>query len=152
MNFLTTSAIVVAALAAVPAMAAEKPGAYVGEVRMLAVARGDRSASAQLQREGWVEANGQLLDVARHEALYQRIGRTWTAEGVARDRFAVPRLEDSTQRARSSDNPFGVLGPGDLVTSGRARPVTSRRSPLSYWIFAGTPAKDVGADGPGQGK
>jgi hypothetical protein len=151
MKFIKTATIVVAVLSAVPAMA-EASGAYVGEVRMFAVPHGDRNAAALLQREGWVEANGQLLDVGRYEELYQRIGRTWTADGVTRDRFAVPRLEDSTQRSRSSNNPFGVLGPGDLVTSGRVRPATSRRSPLSYWIFAGTPAKDAGAGGAGQAR
>src|SRR5262249_11865867 len=102
--------------------------------------RGDSTAATDLQREGWVEANGQLLDIGRYAELYRRIGRTWTAKGVASDQFAVPRLEDSTQPARSSDNPFGVLGPGDLVSSGRPRLITSRRSPLSYWIFAGSHA------------
>jgi len=137
MKFFSMSAIIVAALAAVPVMAAESGAAYVGEVRLFAVARADRNASSQLQREGWVQANGQLLEVAKYEALFQLIGRTWTADGVTKDRFAVPRLDDSTQRGRSSDNPYGVLGPSDLVTSGRVHPVTSRRNPLSFWIFTG---------------
>ena len=141
MRFMWTSAIVLVALVATPSMAkADNSGAYIGEVRMFAVAHGNSTAAADLQREGWVEANGQLLDIAQYQDLYRRIGRTWTASGVSTDRFAVPHLEDSTQPSRSSDNPFGVLGPGDLVTSGRVRPVTSRRSPLSYWIFAGTHA------------
>jgi hypothetical protein len=139
MKFTWTSAFLLVVLAAVPSIAgADNAGAYVGEVRLFAVVRGDRTAAEQLRNEGWVEANGQLLDVARYGDLYRRIGRTWTADGVAANRFAVPQLEDSTQRTRSSDNPFNVLGPGDLVSSGRARPTTSRRSPLSYWIFAGT--------------
>ena len=138
MKFMWTSAIVFVTLAVAPSIAtAESSGAHVGEVRLFAVARGDRTVVTQLHDEGWVEANGQLLDVERYGELYRRIGRTWTADGVATNRFAVPRLEDSTQPTRSSDNPFGVLGPGDLVSSGRVRPVTSRRSPLSYWIFAG---------------
>jgi microcystin-dependent protein len=144
MKFIWTSAIVLVVLTVAPSVAvADGSGPYVGEVRLFAVARGDRTTATQLRNEGWIEANGQLLDVARYEALYRRIGRTWTAEGVADGRFAVPQLEDSTQRTRSSDNPFGVLGPGDLVSSGRARSVTSRRSPLSYWIFAGPHAADT---------
>src|SRR5215467_4787033 len=138
MKCMWTSAIVLVALAVAPSVAvAEGSGAYVGEVRLFAVTRGDSTVAAQLRNEGWVEANGQLLDVERYQALYRRVGRTWTADGVAANRFAVPRLVDSTQPTRSSDNPFGVLPPGDLVSSGRVRPVTSRRSPLSYWIFAG---------------
>lgn len=111
-----------------------------GACRSRGASGADRLRRPDRRAPGWVEANGQLLDASRYQELYRRIGRTWTAKGVASDRFAVPKLDDATQWRRSSDNPFGVLGPGDLVSSGRARPVTSRRSPLSYWIFAGMPA------------
>jgi microcystin-dependent protein len=149
MKFMWTSAIVFVALAVAPSIAAaESSGAHVGEVRLFAVARGDRAVVAQLQDEGWVDVNGQLLDVDRYGELYRRIGRTWTADGVAANRFAVPRLEDSTQPTRSSDNPFGVLGHGDVLSSGRVRPVTSRRSPLSYWIFAGRHAASTASGAP----
>ena len=126
-------------LSACSAIAAESSAVHVGEVRMFTISRSDRDGVARLHREGWVEADGQVLGVAEYGQLYQRIGRRWTGRDVAENRFAVPRLQDSTQPKISSDNPFGVLGPGDVITSGR-RPVTTRDSPLSYWIFAGEPA------------
>jgi microcystin-dependent protein len=107
------------------------------------VRHGDRDAEARLQREGWLEADGQVVEVSKYRELYQQIGRTWTGRDVGESLFAMPRLHDSTQPTISSDNPYGVLGPGDVLTAGR-RPVTSRRSPLSYWIFAGTPANGGG--------
>ena len=58
------------------------------------------------------------------------------ALGTSEDRFAIPDLRDQSQRSVSSDNPFGVLGPGDLVTSSGV--VRRRRiSPVTYWIFTG---------------
>jgi len=139
MNRLKIAAMVFGALSACAAVAAEGPAVSVGEIRMIAVKHGDLDAKTQLQREGWVEANGQVLDVATYRDLYRRIGRTWTGQDVAEDQFAVPKLQDETQPAISSDNPYGVLGPGDLISSGRRSEIT-RRSPLSYWIFAGAHA------------
>src|SRR5579871_4663811 len=70
----------------------------VGEVRAFAVAPANQETVAQLHRDGWLEANGRLLPVATFKALYQQIGRTWTAAGVSEDRFAIPQLRDTTQR------------------------------------------------------
>ena len=60
MKLLGMSAMVVAVFAAAPAMAADHSDAYIGEVRIFAVARGDRDAVADLQRATWVEANGSV--------------------------------------------------------------------------------------------
>ncbi len=109
----------------------------VGEVRVFAVAQGNQEAVTQLHRDGWLEADGRLLPVSQFRDLYREIGRTWTARDVSEASFAIPQLRDATQRARSSDNPYGVLSPGDLVTSGRAHPVVNRTHPLTYWIFVG---------------
>ena len=109
----------------------------VGEVRAFAVAPANQETVAQLHRDGWLEANGRLLPVATFKALYQQIGRTWTAAGVSEDRFAIPQLRDTTQRPRFYDNPYGVLSAGDLVTSGRVRPIVNRSNALTYWIFVG---------------
>jgi hypothetical protein len=143
-SIVVAAAIGVMAALRVTASAADTTAgvAHVGEVRAFAIGEGNQDAIAQLHREGWLEADGQLLAVRLYQPLYREIGRTWTADGVAEDRFAVPRLRDSLQRAPSSDNPYGVLGPGDLVGSGSTRRRSVRAHPVSYWIFTG---EEVGA-------
>jgi hypothetical protein len=108
-----------------------------GEVRTIALAAGNVDAIAQLHREGWIEARGQLLSTADFPELFQAVGRTWTATDVAAGRFAIPAIHERTGRQISSDNPFGVLGPGDLVTSGLPQHSWLRSGELSEWIFAG---------------
>jgi hypothetical protein len=110
---------------------------HVGEVREFAVAPGNDEVIAQLHRDGWLEARGQLLSASVYEALYKTVSLAWTADDVAEGRFAIPDLDDHSQRSISSDDPFGVLGPGDLVTSGRTTRQWLRTSPITYWIFTG---------------
>jgi Phage Tail Collar Domain len=114
----------------------------VGELRTFAVPPGDSTSRVQLHHQGWIEANGKLLEASAFEPLLKAIGRTWTPAGVSSDEFAVPDLRGRSRGRTSSDNPFGVLGPGDLVTSGRpiAKGMTS--GPITYWIFTG---QDVSA-------
>lgn len=131
-----TAGLMAAGLAVASPADTSAGAAHVGEVRAFAIGEGSGDAIAQLHREGWLEADGELLAIRLYATLYRQIGRTWTADGVAEDHFAVPRLRDSLQRAPSSDNPYGVLGPGDLVRSGARRP-TVRAHPVTYWIFAG---------------
>lgn len=109
----------------------------VGEVRRFAVAPGNADVIAHLHHDGWLEARGQLLSASACDALFKTIGRTWTADDVGEGRFAVPDLHDRAQRSISSDNPFGVLGPGDLVTGGRVVRPWLRSNPMTYWIFTG---------------
>jgi len=111
--------------------------ARVGEVRTFAVSPDNGQAVAALHHDGWIEANGELLPVKDFQDLYRAIGRAWTAAQVSEERFAVPALRDSRQRANFWDNPYGVLTAADLVTSGRPQPRTSRPNRLTYWIFAG---------------
>ena len=59
------------------------------------------------------------------------------------DRFAIPEVQDHSQREISSHNPFGVLGPGDLVTSGPVAKEWLLQAPLSYWIFVGRDLSSV---------
>ena len=117
------------------AHAADSP--RLGEVRTFAVARGNHDAITPLHHDGWLEANGRVLSASQFPELYREIGRTWTARAVSEGSFAIPLLRDTTQLARSFDNPYGVLGPGDLVTSGRVHPILDRSYPLTYWIFVG---------------
>jgi hypothetical protein len=65
---------------------------------------------------------------------------------VPEGRFAVPDVQDRSQRVLSSDNPYGVLGPGDLVTGGPALKGWLKKSPLSYWIFAGRDSSGLDLD------
>jgi microcystin-dependent protein len=113
---------------------------------MIAVAPDNQTVAAQLHHDGWLEARGQVLQIGAFPELYRVVGRTWTSDRVAEGRFAVPQLLDRSQRRLSSDNPFGVLGPGDLVTSG----TTGGRTPyvpLTLWIFAGRPVTADSAGG-----
>src|SRR5215471_16666374 len=116
---------------------AQTPKFEIGEVRMMAIAAENRSAVEELHHEGWLEAHGQLLSINAFPELYRMIGRTWTSELIAEGRFAVPELNDRSH-LQNPVNPYGVLGPGDLITSGRAKG-GARSFPLSYWIFVGRP-------------
>jgi len=108
----------------------------VGEVRVLAIAPTNNTMIAELHRQGWLEARGQLLSTRDFARLYETVGRAWTADGVPADEFAIPEIKDPAA-GRAPANPFGVLGPGDLITGGRVRKAWLHRAPLSYWIFAG---------------
>jgi hypothetical protein len=133
-------------LAAVTTSAGRPP---VGAVRALAIALTHEDVVA-LHRGGWLEAHGQLLSTQAFPELFLSIGRTWTASNVKKDQFAVPEIRDRSLPSMSSDNPFQVLDPADLLTGGMVeRPW--RRAPLSYWIFVGRevgPAESVPAVAP----
>jgi microcystin-dependent protein len=101
---------------------------------MAVVAPGTR-AVAQLHEQGWIEARGELLSAKEYPELFDAIGRTWTSDGVSEGRFAVPDVKDSG-RIRAA-NPFGVMGPGDLVAGGRTAKPWLNPAPISYWIYAG---------------
>ena len=117
----------------------------VGELRVLSVST--QSAVDLLHRAGWLEADGQVVSRADFPELFATIGRSWTADGVPSDWFAVPLVAPGALRAvSSSDNPYGVLGPGDLITSGRRRP--NRQGPLSYWIYVGRSNRGADAKRP----
>jgi hypothetical protein len=110
----------------------------------LAVAPTNLKTVAQLHREGWLEARGQLLSTSVYPELFEVVGRTWTRHEVKDGRFAIPEIHNRSQGRLSSDNPFGVLGPGDLVTSGKSQNAWLRPAPLSEWIFVGREVSDVG--------
>jgi hypothetical protein len=120
---------------------ADRP--HVGELRSLAIAPSNLKGVAQLHHDGWLEARGQLLSTSAYPELFEVVGRTWTRSEVKEGRFAIPEIRDQSQRRLSSDNPFGVLGPGDLVTSGRVQKAWLRQAPLSHWIFVGREVKEV---------
>jgi microcystin-dependent protein len=113
-------------------------GPRIGEVRVIALAPGNQDVVTQLHQEGWLEANGQVLATAEYPVLYRQLGRAWTRAGIPQDRFAIPRLRDTTQSVASSSDPYEVLGSGATPTNNRvARRQQIHSTPLSYWIFAG---------------
>jgi hypothetical protein len=115
------------------------PAAIVpGELRLFAIASEQSSARDTLHRSGWVEADGRLLRQQDFPELYAQIGRAYTRGKIAKDLFAVPNLVDR----RNDPNPYGVLGPGDLITSGAPVPVPP--SP-SYFIYVGKDARSIEA-------
>jgi Phage Tail Collar Domain len=115
------------------------PAAIVpGELRLFAMASQQSSARDTLHRAGWVEADGRLLRQQDFPELYAQVGRAYTRTKTANDLFAVPNLTDR----RNDPNPYGVLGPGDLITSGSPVPLPP---PPSYFIYVGRDAQSVEA-------
>jgi len=130
-----TTVLVIGGFATAAAAEQSIRGPLVGEIRALAITNVDGAAAARLHEEGWLEARGQLLSTSEFPELFTTIGRTWTSDGVAENRFAVP---DIVRRSgMRSSNPFGVMGPGDLVSGGQATKSWSKQAVLSYWIYAG---------------
>jgi microcystin-dependent protein len=120
------------------AVTASADGPRIGEVRIIAMAPGNQEVVTQLHQEGWLEANGQVLSTTQYPALYRQLGRAWTRAGIPQDRFALPRLRDSTQPLPSSSDPYDVLGSGATPTATKmTRRQQIHSTPLSYWIFVG---------------
>jgi hypothetical protein len=109
-----------------------------GELRQFAIAAEQPSAKDALHRAGWVEADGRLLRQQDFPELYAQIGRAYTRAKVAKDFFAVPNLVNR----RNDPNPYGVLGPGDLITSGLPAPLPP---PPTYFIYVGKDVRSVEA-------
>jgi hypothetical protein len=123
---------------AIPVAAGQVAAAalLVGEVRLLAVNPGHEQVARALRRAGWIEADGQVFSRFDLPELFDAIGRTWTADRVPADRFALPDLRRG--RAARADDPSGVLG-GDLVTGGRALKPAAPAA-LVYWMYVGRDA------------
>jgi hypothetical protein len=105
----------------------------MGELRLIAVEPGNARAIDALHHSGWLEADGRILKRTEFPDLFAGIGLAWTTRKVMQDQFAVPDLVER-RGGVSSDNPYGVLGGGDLVTGGRQ----IHRAPApQYFIYAG---------------
>src|SRR5262249_13646934 len=113
--WLVTAVAITAAAPIATAHAQTASNPVLGEIRTLATSTVSRNVIARLHHDGWLEARGQVLSTSAYPALFKAIGREWTPSRVATDQFAVPDVEGESSK-RSSDNPYGVLGPGDLVT------------------------------------
>jgi hypothetical protein len=108
------------------------PATVPGQLRLFAIAPGQSDGREALHRAGWVEADGRLLRQQEFPELYAQIGRAWTRKKLPADLFAVPNLVDRRLEA----NPYGVLGPGDLL-GGNVRPGPP---PPVYFIYVGKDA------------
>jgi hypothetical protein len=142
MVFKTSLAILFSSVTAIQVSAQGQPVGrpIVGEFRVLSVST--RDAVDQLHRAGWLETRGQVVSRAAFPELFDTIGRSWTADAVPSDDFAVPLVTPRSMRVlTSADNPYGVLGPGDTVTSGRPGP--NRQGPLACWIYVGRAVADA---------
>jgi hypothetical protein len=135
--FLQVSAVVLLMTPVLRAQTLTPSRPLVGELRTFALPTGNVSARTQLHHDGWIEADGRVLAAGRYQQLFKVIGRTWTPANVGGDEFAVPDLRGRSRRGVSSDNPYGVLGPGDLVTSGLPQERGLTYGPIDYWIFTG---------------
>jgi hypothetical protein len=135
---------VAGALTAVPAaaqtQAAMATGSdrapIVGEVRAFIVAPGQSAATAKLHASGWIEAAGQRLRRADYPELFAGIGTARSSRRVPADAFVLPKI--GAQEPADDRDPYGVLGPGDLVTSGLPQQPSSR---LTWFIYAGRPVR-----------
>jgi Phage Tail Collar Domain len=114
-----------------PAAAGAADAARVGEVRSFVVDVSSADQIAALHHDGWLEAKGEMVATSAFPELFRAVGRAWTGKRVAEGHFTVPILGAVR---RSSDNPVGVLGPGDLVSSGTGG---HARNVESTWIFTG---------------
>jgi hypothetical protein len=143
MGWKTLFAVVFSIVAATQAAAQDQTAGrpMIGELRVLSVSTGP--AVDRLHQAGWLEARGQVVSRAEFPELFETIGRSWTAETVPSDSFTIPLLTPGSMRTiTAADNPYGVLGPGDMVRSGLPQP--NRQGPLSCWIYVG---RAVGATG-----
>ena len=133
------AAFVVVGIQAVSGQALrETPAAAIvpGELRQFAIASEPSPARDTLHRAGWIEADGRLLRQQDFPELYAQIGRAYTRAKIGKDLFAVPNLVDR----RNDANRYGVLGPGDLITSGHS---VRLPPPPTYFIYIGKDARTV---------
>ena len=72
---------------------------FVAEVRM---------AAFNFAPRGWLPANGQLLPIATHQALFAILGTTYGGDG--KSNFALPNLQDRTPIHRNQQYSAGHAG------------------------------------------
>lgn len=72
---------------------------FLGEIRLF---------PTNFAPRGWVQCNGQLLQVLKNQSLFAVIGNTYGGDG--RTTFAVPNLQGRTPVHVSAGTPFGQAG------------------------------------------
>lgn len=109
---------------------------YVGEIRLFA---------GTYAPEGWLFCQGQLLQIAGNEALYQLLGTTYGGDGTST--FALPNLQGRTpvgigQRPGLSSYALGQLDGQEAVVL-TATHLPTHQHPLQVRVQAGvgTPAQ-----------
>jgi hypothetical protein len=135
--FLSASSLLLMAASTVAADTFTPTTPLVGEVRVVALDPRNQSELGQLRQQGWIQADGHLVSTSEFPALYRTIGRRWTSPHVASDKFALPDLDPADVQRRAENNPFGVLGPGDLVSGGQHERRAEGTASLMYFIYVG---------------
>lgn len=138
MRTITTTAFLALAVAALVPSSASAQSLHVGEIRQIALAPSDAAGVSQLHQDGWIEAQGQVLEQDAFPELFRAFGRSFSSKRVPSGQFALPDLDGATIDVR---NPFHVLDPSDLVTAGKTPadvPVLQRPT-ISSWIYTGRP-------------
>lgn len=78
---------------------------YLGEIRMFA---------GNFAPQGWALCNGQLLNIAEHEALFALLGTTYGGDGQTT--FALPDLQGRVPVHPNPQYPRGTKGGSETVT------------------------------------
>jgi hypothetical protein len=111
-----------------------------GEIQTFAVDTGNPQAMLALHRAGWLEAAGQLLSTDEFSAAYTMIRRTWTADKIPSDKFALPDLRWLSALPGEVDARTAELLGGDIVTGGRILRPSPR---LLYCIYVGVDVSEL---------
>lgn len=77
---------------------------YIGEIRMVAF---------DFAPEGWQLCNGQLLNIAQHQALFSLLGTKYGGDG--RQTFGLPDLRGRVPLGTSATYPIGQKGGSEQV-------------------------------------
>lgn len=72
---------------------------FIGEIRVFAFG---------MIPIGWLPCNGQVLEIAKYQALYSVIGKTYGGDGETT--FALPNLQGRVPMCAVPDGPLGVAG------------------------------------------
>ena len=67
-----------------------------------------RMAAFNFAPGGWLAANGQMLQIARYQALFSLLGTTYGGDG--KTTFALPNLQGRTAIHRDDQYPVGLAG------------------------------------------
>lgn len=105
--------------------------AFLGEIEYYAGAGSlcTSSSSCTTIPSGWLPAEGQLLSISAHLALFSVLGTTYGGNGVTT--FALPNLVGRSAIGADADNPIGSQKGADTVTINRSELPGPGEDPVS---------------------
>jgi microcystin-dependent protein len=137
-RLLTTVALgALGLLYAVPSFAQEQ---YLGEVRLVGF---------NFCPVGWLQANGQILNIQQYTALFALYGTTYGGNGV--QNFGIPNLQGRAPTGVSPQQPIGAVfgAPSVTLLTGNLPPHTHQLFGSSAGGGTGSPAGALLATLPG---